>query len=359
MLVAAACFTIMNVLIKEASAKFALGSGELVFWRMLFSTVALGAAAVLRRDTFRTPHWKNHLNRSMVGTGAMLLLFYAVTHLPLATGVTLSYTSSIFLAVFSFLILKERISVYTQAVLLLGFAGVVLLLNPSFRSGQETAALAGLAGGAMSGWAYLKVRELSLAGEPGWRVVFYLSVTGVAMSSVWATLTGWHTLSFPSAVYLSCIGVSALIAQLSMTRAYKVGDKFTVASLSYMTVVFSALSAAIFSGRRAFLAGNTRYVHHHPQRYFEQHPPHCLQTAAAIPVPPKIKNAVRTSFRRHIGLYFPAFTSCHWRTINFNAAGWIGTMIKLFFKSSSVGKIVLSFLNSSSISSRAGLLEGA
>lgn len=166
MLVAAACFTIMNVLIKEASAKFALGSGELVFWRMLFSTVALGAAAVLRRDTFRTPHWKNHLNRSMVGTGAMLLLFYAVTHLPLATGVTLSYTSSIFLAVFSFLILKERISVYTQAVLLLGFAGVVLLLNPSFRSGQETAALAGLAGGAMSGWAYLKVRELSLAGEP-------------------------------------------------------------------------------------------------------------------------------------------------------------------------------------------------
>ena len=232
MLVAAACFTIMNVLIKEASAKFALGSGELVFWRMLFSTVALGAAAVLRRDTFRTPHWKNHLNRSMVGTGAMLLLFYAVTHLPLATGVTLSYTSSIFLAVFSFLILKERISVYTQAVLLLGFAGVVLLLNPSFRSGQETAALAGLAGGAMSGWAYLKVRELSLAGEPGWRVVFYLSVTGVAMSSVWATLTGWHTLSFPSAVYLSCIGVSALIAQLSMTRAYKVGDKFTVASLS-------------------------------------------------------------------------------------------------------------------------------
>lgn len=359
MLVAAACFTIMNVLIKEASAKFALGSGELVFWRMLFSTVALGAAAVLRRDTFRTPHWKNHLNRSMVGTGAMLLLFYAVTHLPLATGVTLSYTSSIFLAVFSFLILKERISVYTQAVLLLGFAGVVLLLNPSFRSGQETAALAGLAGGAMSGWAYLKVRELSLAGEPGWRVVFYLSATGVAMSSVWATLTGWHTLSLSSAVYLSGIGVSALIAQLSMTRAYKVGDKFTVASLSYMTVVFSALSAAFFLGRRAFLAGNTRYVHHHPQRYFEQHPPHCLQTAAAIPVPPKIKNAVRTSFRRHIGLYFPAFTSCHWRTINFNAAGRMGTIIKLFFKSSSVGKIVLSFLNSSSISSRAGLLEGA
>ena len=248
MLVAAACFTIMNLLIKDAAAQFAFSSGELVFWRMLFSAAALGGTAILRHDTLRTPHWKNHLNRSIIGSGAMLLLFYAVTHLPLATGVTLSYTSSIFLAVFSFLILKERISVYTQAVLFFGFTGVILLLNPSFSSGQELAALAGLAGGAMSGWAYLKVRELSLAGEPGWRIVFYLSATGVAMSSVWATLTGWHTLSLPSAVYLSGIGLSAL----SMSRAYKVGNKFTVASLSSMTVVFSALSAAFFLGEELF-----------------------------------------------------------------------------------------------------------
>ena len=52
----------------------------------------------------------------------------------------------------------------------MGFIGVILLLNPSFQGGQEFAALVSLAGGAMSGWAYLQVRELSLLGEPGWRV---------------------------------------------------------------------------------------------------------------------------------------------------------------------------------------------
>ena len=83
----------------------------------------------------------------------------------------------------------------------------------------------------MSGWAYLQVRELSLLGEPGWRVVFYLSVTSVAMSAVWATLTGWHSLSAEALPYLAGIGLSATIAQLCMTRAYKVGNKFTVASL--------------------------------------------------------------------------------------------------------------------------------
>ena len=247
-LFAAAGFTVMNFCIKAATVKFGFSNGELVFWRMLFSAIALGIPAKMRGETFSTPNWKTHLNRSVIGIAAMLCLFYAVMHLPLATGVTLGYTSSIFLAVFSFLYLKERIAPYTQIMLLLGFAGVILLLNPSLGRGQETAALIGLAGGAMSGWAYLQVRELSLMGEPGWRIVFYLSVTGVIMAAVWATLSGWHALTADTLPYLFGIGLSAMIAQLAMTHAYKVGNKFTVASLSYLTVVFSALSGAAFLG---------------------------------------------------------------------------------------------------------------
>ena len=142
-------FTVMNLCIKAAAGKFGFSSGELVFWRMSFAAVMLAAIAKMRGDTFATRHWKIHLNRSVIGTAAMLCLFYAVTHLPLATGVTLSYTSSIFLAVFSFLILKERIAFYTQAILVFGFIGVVLLLNPSFKGGQEIAALAGLVVGVL------------------------------------------------------------------------------------------------------------------------------------------------------------------------------------------------------------------
>ncbi len=248
MILAALGFTIMNLCIKAAAQKFGFGSGELVFWRMSFAAVFLLMMAKARGETLATRHWKVHLNRSVIGAAAMLCLFYALTHLPLATGVTLSYTSSIFLAVLSFVVLKERIAPYTQAVLAVGFAGVVLLLNPSFQSGQELAALLGLAGGAMSGWAYLKVRELSLLGEPGWRVVFYLSVVGMVMSAVWASISGWHALTWDALPYLGAVGLSATLAQLCMTRAYKVGNKFTVASLSYLTVVFSALAGVWLLG---------------------------------------------------------------------------------------------------------------
>lgn len=248
MVVAAALFTVTNVSLKYAHQTYGYQTGELVFWRMLFSVAALGGLAVLQGKTFRTPHWKAHVNRSVSGTVAMFCIFYALLHLPLATGVTLSYTSSIFLALLSIVVLREKISVYAQAVLLLGFAGVVLLLNPSFRSGQEAAALVGLIGGLLSGWAYLQVRELSLLGEPGWRVVFYFSSVGVLMSAVLASVQGWTPLSREAAPVLLAVGLSAMLAQLAMTRAYKVGRKLTVASLAYLTVAFSSLSGIALFG---------------------------------------------------------------------------------------------------------------
>lgn len=242
MIIASVLFTVMNLCIKWLSQDFGLYTSELVFWRMSFATLFLGLMAKARGYSFPTKNWKGHLNRSVIGTLAMFCIFYAIMHLPLATGVTLSYTSSIFMAVLSFLVFKERIPLRTQAVLALGFAGVVVLLNPSFSEGQELAALTGLAGGALSGWVYLKVRELSLLGEPGWKIVFYLSLAGTIIGGVWATADGWHRPTLPMLPYLAAMGFSAMLAQLCMTRAYRVGSKFTVASLAYLSVVFSALA---------------------------------------------------------------------------------------------------------------------
>lgn len=246
MIVAALFFTLMNLWVKEAHQKFHFGTGEIVFWRMSFSALVLGALAWKQGQTFATPHIKAHLSRSISGTLGMFFIFYAVMHLPLATGVTLSYTSSIFLALLSFIVLKEKISAYTQAILVLGFIGVAILLNPTFKSGQEWAAFVGLLGGLCAGWAYLQVRELSLLGEPAWRVVFYLALVGMLLSAVWASITGWHLPSWQSLPYLFGIGATAMLAQLAMTHAYKVGHKFTVASLAYLTVVFSTLVGIIW-----------------------------------------------------------------------------------------------------------------
>ena len=45
MIVAALFFTLMNLWVKEAHQKFHFGTGEIVFWRMSFSALVLGALA--------------------------------------------------------------------------------------------------------------------------------------------------------------------------------------------------------------------------------------------------------------------------------------------------------------------------
>ncbi len=248
MVISAALFALMGAFAKAAGSRFGFSFNELVFWRMLFGLFAIGLPEWWRGHAFRTPYLKSHLNRSITGSVALLLSFYAITHLPLATAVTLNYTSSLFLALLSFLLLKEKIVPMMLAALLMGFGGIIILLQPSLGSGQQLAALIGLASGLGAGWAYLQVRELSLLGEPSWRVVFYFCCVATAMSGAMACIQGWHPPAPSALPYLLGLGLSGTLAQLAMTRAYQVGRKLTVASLSYLTVVFSTLLGIFWLG---------------------------------------------------------------------------------------------------------------
>ena len=58
---------------------------------------ALGAYALLRRQRFSTRLLRAHVVRSVSGASASLIQFYTLTILPLATAVTLGYSSRHFL----------------------------------------------------------------------------------------------------------------------------------------------------------------------------------------------------------------------------------------------------------------------
>lgn len=242
MIVAALVFALMGMLTKMAGQRFGLGFHELVFWRGFVGACLLAVPACrMKGRTWRTRHFQAHLWRGLAGTLGLMLSFYAIVHLPLGTAVTLNYTSSLFLALLSYLFLREKIAGSVWWVLLLGFAGIVLLLKPAFSAGQAQAALVGLASGLAAAWAYLQVRQLSQLGEPAWRVVLYFCVVSSCVSGVMALYLGWHTVPLAAWPYLLGIGITATLAQWCMTRAYQVGCKFTVAALSYLTVVFASL----------------------------------------------------------------------------------------------------------------------
>jgi S-adenosylmethionine uptake transporter len=246
MIVAALLFALMGVFVKQGAQSFT--SVELVFWRTLFGVLMLGIPARLHGQRFVTPHLKVHLIRGCAGYVALLLTFYAMAHLPLATAVTLNYTSPMFLALLSVWWLKERFSARMAAALALGFVGVILLLRPTLGGDLWFYGLVGLASGAASGLAYLHVRELGQLGEPEWRVVFYFALLSTVLGAALVTFTGWHALTLHTIGPLVGIGLTATFGQLAMTRAYKMGRKLVAANLSYLTVVFSSLLGALLWG---------------------------------------------------------------------------------------------------------------
>lgn len=245
MVVAAVCFCTMGILVKAAGGQFAMHEYELVFWRVIFATIVLGVRACIAKQSFATAYPKAHFWRSLAGTLGLVMFFFGLVHLPLATAITFNYTSSLFLALFSVLILKQYPSGLTWFALMLGLVGIGLILQPSILGHGWLPTLVGLGSGAVAGYAYLQVRELSLLGEPSWRIVFYFSALASVVTFIISTIKGWTMISVEMVPYLLGIGLSAMFAQLAMTHAYKVGRKFMVSALAYLTVVLSTLYGVV------------------------------------------------------------------------------------------------------------------
>ena len=242
-LLAALCFAVMGIVIKDAHRLFAFSASEMVFWRTFFAVLVLGAAALVQRKRFASPYWRRHLGRSVAGTVSLLLYFQAMTLLPLATAVTLGNTASIFLALLSFLILRERVAPLTWFALFLGLGGVAILLQPAFASGQAAGMMCALGSASLAGLAYLQVREMTKLGEPPWRIVFYFALLCMATSGAISVMQGWQWPALRSLPWLLGIGATALVAQVALTRAYALGPKFAVSAMSYVSVAFSFLLA--------------------------------------------------------------------------------------------------------------------
>ncbi len=249
MLVAALGFAIMGTLVKIGAAKFS--SAELVFYRSAFGLLVIYGYIFAKKLPLKTPVIAKQMSRAVVGFISLVLFFYAIANLPLATAVTLNYTSPLFLALFMPFLLRHehKISVSKKGLyiaVVLGFIGVLMLLKPTLNSDDALAGALGLASGIGAALAYVHVKQLGNVNEPDWRTVFYFTListigAGAWMGFSWLFRHDFTPVNLSDLALLVGLGVSSTIAQLALTRAYRTGNTLTVASLAYVTVVLASL----------------------------------------------------------------------------------------------------------------------
>ena len=241
MLCASLLFAVMGVCVKLASAQYS--AGEMVFYRSVVGTLFIFGLTRMRGGTLATPVPSMHFWRSASGVVALVLWFHSIGGLPLATAMTLNYMSSVWMALFliggSVLVGSGRVDGRLIAAVLAGFAGVALVLRPTVDQQQLWHGLTGLLSGMLAATAYLQVTALGRAGEPAERIVFYFSVGGLVVGALWMLWQGTNVHSARGLALLLAIGLLATVAQMMMTRAYRIGRTLANASLQYLGIVFS------------------------------------------------------------------------------------------------------------------------
>jgi drug/metabolite transporter (DMT)-like permease len=240
----------MGVCIKFASLYY--GSGEIVMYRGVVGALAIAAISRWRGESLRTSvPWK-HASRSATGVAALTLWFQAIAVLPLATAVTMNYTSSLWLAAIlmgsTLWMSGQRVEQQLLWTVVVGFVGVVLVLRPTMESQALWYGVLGLASGLLSALSYLQVAALGRAGEPDTRIVFYFSVAGVVGGAAMSAAGEWHTLVWPGLGWLLAVGVLSTVAQLMLTRAYARGTTLVTASLQYLGIAFSFTYGVVLFG---------------------------------------------------------------------------------------------------------------
>jgi drug/metabolite transporter (DMT)-like permease len=251
-------FMLLSALISALNGAVAkvLGSDlsalEIIFFRNLIGVVIL--LAMLRHTPPVLPGGKPYLLllRGFFGFSAMILFFYTITVIPLGEAITLNKTSPLFVALLAFFLMKERLSRYAAAALVIGFSGVLFISKPTgMLMGYEH--FLGLLGGFFAACAYATIKTIRDRYDTRVIVLSFMGVGTLAPLLLFALapfIDAPDALAFLFPAFLwpasfklwALIGFMALTATLSqwlLTKAYSFSKAGVIGAVSYTNIPFA------------------------------------------------------------------------------------------------------------------------
>jgi drug/metabolite transporter (DMT)-like permease len=231
----------------------ALPLSEVVLFRNL---LALPAMLVLAhwttagglRAALRTRYPARHGERLIGGLMGMYGSFYGYVHLPLATVTALNFTMPLFLTALSVMLLRETVGWRRLAVVLAGFGGVLIMLQPGGGGPLHLGAVGAVLAGAL-GWAYamVSIRRMGEAGEAGITIVLWFAI-GAALVAGIASIPVWVWPTPEQWGLLLLVGIVSVAAQLLMTAAYRSADTTVVAPFEYSAILWTTALGVLLWG---------------------------------------------------------------------------------------------------------------
>jgi drug/metabolite transporter (DMT)-like permease len=242
MLASVVMFAVVYTLVKWLGARYPLA--QLMFFRCALALVPV--MLLMRRDPrgfalMRPTRPLGHLVRSGAGLIAMAASFAAFRYLPAADVIAINFAAPIFVTALSVPLLGESVGWRRWIAVFVGFAGVVIMLQPgALLAGTDPGAAigGGLALGAAVTYAIvvIAIRRMS-RDEPGETIVF-VYMTAVALATLPVLPFVWVTpASLLDLALLVALGLVGGIAQIFMTRAVQIAPPAAIMPFEYFSLL--------------------------------------------------------------------------------------------------------------------------
>ena len=130
-LLASATFPIMGTIVKYLTVE--LHPFQIAFFRCFFGLIIL-LPIIIKNNPYKilnTNRLHLHIYRGLLGIGAIMAGFTALSLMPLATAVTLGYTRILFLVPLAMIFVGEKPGLLRIILIILGFIGVIVIINPN------------------------------------------------------------------------------------------------------------------------------------------------------------------------------------------------------------------------------------
>ena len=271
MLGSAVMFSLMAVTIRFASQQ--LHPFEIAFFRnvfgFLFASPLLlrGGLALLKTDKLRY-----YLARCFIGMVAMLAGFWAIVNLPLATAISLSYSTPLFVTIGAVLVLGEVVRMRRWSAVIAGFLGVLVIVRPGAES-FTPALLVPLLAAAMSAIVAISIKFLSRTEHPD-AIVVITSGLWIPMTLVPALFV-WEWPDAESWAWVALAGFCGTAGHMTWTRALRLADASLLTPISYVQLpIIAVLAWLLFdetldrytlAGAAIILAANVYIAHREAQ----------------------------------------------------------------------------------------------
>jgi len=236
MLMAVACFSLMDAGMKQLSSSYPTlqvtslrGAASLPF-------VLVWVLATAGPRSLIPVRWGLHLLRGLLGMAMIGCFVFALRSLPLSTAYTIYFVAPLLIAALSVPLLGEHVGPRRWIAIGIGLVGVLVVLRPGVDGFISVPGLMVLLAATAYAVAAITVSMLTRTDTPQSMVVWFLVI--LALGAGLLAIPDWQPLQLGHAALIAGMGLAGAGGQVALTRAFQLGEASLIAPLEYTGLVW-------------------------------------------------------------------------------------------------------------------------